>query len=153
MEAQAHGDEDAGRVGRHRTRERIWISENAHVVRGADGRVLHYEGTVEEITDRVRDQQALERWAAQFSLIARQLPGVVYRVRIAPDGTPQFDFISAGVRELRKRNVGQSDNALSGASLNAVEWPGSAAPAVLTELVDADEDADIHVHTWSFRRR
>jgi PAS domain S-box-containing protein len=87
-------------VWRHRTRERIWVSENAHVVRDADGGVLHYEGTVEEITDRVRDQQALEHWTAQFSVIARQVPGVVYRVRMAPDGTPCFDFISAGVRDI-----------------------------------------------------
>ena len=51
---------------RHRTRERIWISENAHLVRDASGQVLFYEGTIEEITDRVRAEQALrdneQRW-------------------------------------------------------------------------------------------
>jgi diguanylate cyclase (GGDEF)-like protein/PAS domain S-box-containing protein len=30
----------------------IWISENAHVVHGADGEILYYEGTVEDITAR-----------------------------------------------------------------------------------------------------
>ena len=53
-------------VHRHKTRERIWISENAHVVRAADGAVQYYEGTVEEITERVRAEQALrdseQRW-------------------------------------------------------------------------------------------
>jgi PAS domain S-box-containing protein len=53
-------------IYRHRTRERIWISENAHVVRGPGGRVLFYEGTVEEITGRVRAAEALReserRW-------------------------------------------------------------------------------------------
>ena len=29
---------------------KIWISENAHVVRGPDGKILSYEGTVEDIT-------------------------------------------------------------------------------------------------------
>src|SRR6185503_4094909 len=30
----------------------IWISENARVVRDAQGKVLYYEGTVEDITER-----------------------------------------------------------------------------------------------------
>lgn len=37
-------------IYRHKTRERIWISENAHLVRGVDGESLYYEGTVEDIT-------------------------------------------------------------------------------------------------------
>jgi PAS domain S-box-containing protein len=46
-------------VYRYKTRERIWISENAHAVRDAAGDVLFYEGTVEEITGRVLERQAL----------------------------------------------------------------------------------------------
>ncbi len=53
-------------VHRHKTRERIWISENAHLVRAADGAVQYYEGTVEEITTRACAEQALreseQRW-------------------------------------------------------------------------------------------
>lgn len=53
-------------VFRHRTRERIWVSENAHLVRAADGSVRYYEGTVEEITERVAAEKALrdseQRW-------------------------------------------------------------------------------------------
>ena len=37
-------------VYRHKTRERIWIRENAHLVRSADDTPLYYEGTVEDIT-------------------------------------------------------------------------------------------------------
>ena len=37
-------------IFRHRTRERIWIRENAHVVRDGTAEVLFYEGTVEDIT-------------------------------------------------------------------------------------------------------
>lgn len=39
---------------RHRTRERIWIREHAHQVRDAFGKLLFYEGTVEDITDQYR---------------------------------------------------------------------------------------------------
>ncbi len=38
-------------IYRHKTRERIWICENAHVVRNRDGSIQYYEGTVEDITE------------------------------------------------------------------------------------------------------
>jgi two-component system, cell cycle sensor histidine kinase and response regulator CckA len=38
---------------------KIWISENAHVVRNPDGEILSYEGTIEDITARKRAE--LER--------------------------------------------------------------------------------------------
>jgi diguanylate cyclase (GGDEF)-like protein/PAS domain S-box-containing protein len=46
----------------------IWISENARVVRAPDGRVLHYEGTVEDITERKRYQAELEFQATHDAL-------------------------------------------------------------------------------------
>lgn len=42
---------------------RIWISENAHIVRDAQGQFLCYEGTVQDITERRRYQAQLERQA------------------------------------------------------------------------------------------
>ena len=42
---------------------RIWISENAHVVRGAHGEFICYEGTVRDITERRSYQEQLERQA------------------------------------------------------------------------------------------
>ena len=42
---------------------RLWISENAHVVRDTDGRILYYEGTVQDISERRRHQEELERQA------------------------------------------------------------------------------------------
>ncbi len=87
-------------VYRHRTRERVWVSENAHMVRDADGRVLYYEGTIEEITDRVRAQAALQRSEAHLRLITQHLPGLVYRVRTTPSGRRVFEFVSEGARAL-----------------------------------------------------
>ncbi|CAL93567.1 putative bifunctional diguanylate cyclase/phosphodiesterase [Azoarcus olearius] len=43
--------------------ERIWISENAHAVHGADGRFLYYEGSVEDISERRRHRTLLEHQA------------------------------------------------------------------------------------------
>ncbi|WP_083805448.1 PAS domain S-box protein [Chthoniobacter flavus] len=39
----------------------IWISENVRVIRGANGEVRYYEGTVEDITARKRAEEELRR--------------------------------------------------------------------------------------------
>jgi len=48
---------------RRRDGSRIWISENAHVVRGPNGEFICYEGTVQDITERRTYQEQLERQA------------------------------------------------------------------------------------------
>jgi len=53
-------------IYRHKSRERIWIRENAHLVRAADGTPLHYEGTVEDITRQYRTEQALQASERRF---------------------------------------------------------------------------------------
>ena len=87
-------------VWRYKTRQRIWVSENAHAVRDAQGQVLFYEGTVEEITERVAQRQALARSREELRQIVDLVPGMVYRVVILPDGQRRATFVSPGAREL-----------------------------------------------------
>lgn len=42
---------------------RIWISENAHIVRGPQDEFLYYEGTVQDVSERRHYQEQLERQA------------------------------------------------------------------------------------------
>jgi PAS domain S-box-containing protein len=46
-------------VYRYKTRERIWISENAYLVRDDAGTPLFYEGTVQDITARKENERLL----------------------------------------------------------------------------------------------
>ena len=87
-------------VYRHKTRERIWVSENAHELRDAGGRAVFYEGTVEEITSRIEAAQDLRRSEEEFRLLASQVPGMLYRVLVAPDHRRHFLYVSDGVRQL-----------------------------------------------------
>jgi PAS domain S-box-containing protein len=58
-------------IWRHRTRERIWISENSRAVRDIDGSILYLEGTVVEITDRVRAEAHLQEARRQAEQASR----------------------------------------------------------------------------------
>ena len=56
-------------VYRHKTRERIWVQENARLVTDESGKALYYEGTVQEITQRKNFERQLmvARRAAEAS--------------------------------------------------------------------------------------
>ncbi|MDE2346075.1 MAG: PAS domain S-box protein, partial [Gammaproteobacteria bacterium] len=44
----------------------IWVSDNARVVRDAHGKVLYYEGTIQDITSRKRAEEALMKSEEQY---------------------------------------------------------------------------------------
>jgi PAS domain S-box-containing protein len=80
-------------IYRHKTRERIWISESAWVVRGQDGRVLYYEGMVEDITERKRVERAFVAAKAEAETLAADFRSIfdnsnVGIFRTLPDGRP-----------------------------------------------------------------
>jgi len=95
---------DAGRVVdfvseiyRHRTRERIWISENAYIVRDRDSdKPLFYEGTVREVTETVRRLELQDR----HDKIAAVVPGCIYQIRRGPEGAMSLPYASAGFIKL-----------------------------------------------------
>src|SRR5262249_13554195 len=47
----------------------IWITENARCVRDEAGAILYYEGTVENITRRKRDEEQIRLLAAVFASV------------------------------------------------------------------------------------
>jgi len=52
----------------------VYVRENARCIRGADGRVRYYEGSVEDISDRKRAEAALRESEANFRRIYEWLP-------------------------------------------------------------------------------
>ena len=66
MEAQGAVVNFVSEVYRHKTRERIWVREHAHQVCDAQGQVLYYEGTVQDITQEYQNQLALQASESRF---------------------------------------------------------------------------------------
>lgn len=50
-------------VYRHRTGERMWVSETGWLVRGADGTPIYYEGTIIDATERMRAEAEIAQLA------------------------------------------------------------------------------------------
>lgn len=57
----------------------IWISENVRAVRGADHRLLFYEGTVQDITARKRAEQQIRDSEALYHSLVENLPQNILR--------------------------------------------------------------------------
>ncbi len=51
----------------------IWIAENCRAVRDAQGRLLYYEGTVEDITERKHAEEQIRRATAELSRSREEL--------------------------------------------------------------------------------
>ena len=87
-------------VSRHQGGQHLWVSENAHAVRDAGGKLLYYEGTVEDITEGTLAQLALRQSEEQLRLITSQIPGMVFVVHVTPAGQRSYRFVSSGVRDI-----------------------------------------------------
>jgi sigma-B regulation protein RsbU (phosphoserine phosphatase) len=57
----------------------IWISENCRAVRNDEGRLLYYEGTVEDITQRREAQEKLRASESLYHSLVETLPQNVFR--------------------------------------------------------------------------
>ena len=58
----------------------IWISSNARAVKDADGNILYYEGTVEDITERKESEAERERLLGELAAKNAELERFVYTV-------------------------------------------------------------------------
>ena len=80
-------------IYRHKTRERIWISESARVVRDPKTKeIRHYEGSVREITDSIKRREIEER----FRKLTDMLPGGLFQLVRSPDGKFTAPYVSSG---------------------------------------------------------
>jgi PAS domain S-box-containing protein len=61
---------------------KIWMSDNVRAVRDAAGKLLYYEGTVEDITERKRAEEALRESEERFSRAFQSNPAPLIITRL-----------------------------------------------------------------------
>ncbi|MFH2015096.1 MAG: EAL domain-containing protein [Pseudomonadota bacterium] len=97
LHAQGHVEDFVSEIYRHKTRERIWISESARVVRHKrTGKPLYYEGSVREITETVKRLKLEEHYQKLIS----QIPGGLFQYRRAAAGSYDVLYYSDGFHRL-----------------------------------------------------
>ena len=72
MTRDGHVVDFRSQVYRHKTREPIWVCENAHLVRDAAGTPLFFEGTIEDITVSYQTLQALTNSERRFRALTEK---------------------------------------------------------------------------------
>ncbi len=91
-------------IYRHKTRERIWITENARLVRHPrTNKPEFYEGTVRDITDTVARRQMDDL----IKNLTDKLPTGLFQLVRHPDGTFTCPYVSERFREME--NLGENE--------------------------------------------
>jgi len=100
MDTQGFVSNFVSEVYRHKTRERIWIREHAHVVIDAEAGTRYYEGTVEDITAQRQAQLALGASERRF----RALTEKAQVITLLCDHELRIRYASAATRTILGRD-------------------------------------------------
>ena len=76
----------------------IWVKENSRTVCDHNGKLLYYEGIVEDITDRKQTEKALQQSEERFKSLVSNIVGAIYRCRCDANWT--MEFISDAIEEI-----------------------------------------------------
>ena len=76
----------------------IWVKENSRTVCDPNGKLLYYEGIVEDITDRKQTEKALQQSEERFKSLVSNIVGAIYRCRCDANWT--MEFISDAIEEI-----------------------------------------------------
>ncbi|KAF0194486.1 MAG: PAS/PAC sensor hybrid histidine kinase [Bacteroidetes bacterium] len=85
---------------RTKTGEIMYVSLNARLILDAEGRPLHVDGALRDITGRKLAEEALQQSYNLLNNLTAMVPGVVYQYRLYPDGHSCFPVSSRGMYDI-----------------------------------------------------
>ena len=104
LETEGRVTDFVSEIYRHKTRERIWVTESARIVRDeVTGKTLYYEGSVREITETVKRLKLEE----QFSKLMREVPGALFQISRVPGQPTVVNYISPGFERVTGISVAE----------------------------------------------
>jgi PAS domain S-box-containing protein len=120
-------------VYRHRTREQIWVSESAVLVRDLNGSPLYYQGTVEDITTRKRSELQQARLINELARVAQMkdefLSSMSHELR-----TPLNGILN--LTELLRDQIYGNVNTRQQRALGMIEESGQHLLSLINDILD-----------------
>lgn len=80
--------------------EKVYTSVNAHLLIDDVGHVYGFEGSMRDIRERKKAEDALKERDALLTKLSEQIPGVIYQFQFFPDGRSCFPFASSSTVDL-----------------------------------------------------
>jgi len=88
----------------------IFVRESARAIRDAEGKITHYEGTVEDITDRKLAEEVVRRSEERFRVALKESPIAVFNQDCDLRYTWIYNFASLSAEEV----LGKTDDEILG---------------------------------------
>ncbi len=93
-----------------------WVSTVAAPELDSKGELLGFLGAISDVTEAHTLTESLRASEHTLRTVTDSVPGMVFRVRLEPDGTPRFTFVSRGARALSGRAPGEEQLGLDAAT-------------------------------------
>src|SRR6187401_880271 len=71
-----------------------WFVARARPALGADGKLTHFVGTLEDLTETIETRTALRSEQVRLAKMAAASPEMLYSFRHEPNGRPTFPYVS-----------------------------------------------------------
>jgi PAS domain S-box-containing protein len=81
-------------------RSTVWVSIDATAVYDEKGAIHHYQGTMLDITERKRAEEALRESNIRFKKLSSNVPGMIYQFLKRPDGTYCVPFTTESIKDI-----------------------------------------------------
>ncbi|APW45759.1 hypothetical protein RA876_04595 [Rhodoferax antarcticus] len=88
------------RIVRKSNGETGWVRHIGELTHGRNGKVASMVGTVQDITERKRNENLLKKSRQRFERMAETVPAVLYDYVLNPDGTNRFTYMNRRCKEI-----------------------------------------------------
>lgn len=80
--------------------KQAWLDTNKIPLRDKEGNVIGVLATIEDITERKQIEETLRESEEKFQKLSANVPGILYKLKMHPDGSMSFPYVSSGSYEL-----------------------------------------------------
>ena len=78
----------------------VWISNSTRAIVSSEGKIIRYDGIVEDITNRKQTEEELRERDIKFMKLSAWVPGMIYQFTKRADGTYYVPFATEAIKDI-----------------------------------------------------